>query len=178
MDFITSTELQKYTGTYDIDASLATIYINSATDIVEQYLRYKLATASTTDYLSGVGSNSIITSRGPITALTSITIDGTSYSTTDFSFSNRKIRKNDGSEVFTDGIENVTVVYVAGYTEITIPPAIKSVILRIAALLTAEAGGNIGVSGYSMDGVSRNFISYANYNKYLTAINMYRKIKW
>lgn len=60
------------------------------------------------------------------------------------------------------------------YTEI--PEVIKLTILRIATLMLMEGGENIGVSGKSFADNSRTFISYTNYNKYLSPLQTFRKV--
>lgn len=58
------------------------------------------------------------------------------------------------------------------------PSAIKSAILRIAALKLMESNGNIGLTGKSYSDNSRSFLNYTNYNKYLTDLWSLRVVRF
>lgn len=57
-----------------------------------------------------------------------------------------------------------------------LPELVKLTILRIATLMLMEGGENIGVSGKSFADNSRTFISYTNYQKYLSPLQTYRRV--
>jgi len=57
-----------------------------------------------------------------------------------------------------------------------VPSIVRLTILRIATLMLMEAGENIGVTGKSFADNSRSFISYTNYNKYLSPLLTFRKV--
>ena len=80
--------------------------------------------------------------------------------------------------IFLEGINNIRCSYVAGYSPAEMPEIIKLTILRIAALMLQEQGGNIGLTGKSMGENSRTFINYSNYAKYLEPLEGYRVIKF
>ena len=53
---------------------------------------------------------------------------------------------------------------------------IKNVCLEIAALITMERGGNLGVSSSSdAGGIGRSFLNVVDYSKYLAKLSAYRK---
>ena len=66
----------------------------------------------------------------------------------------------------------VVIAYTAGWA--TIPNAIKLATLRIAALMYDEAHGNIGITGKQFADLSKQFINYSNYDKYLRPLSRYR----
>jgi len=56
-----------------------------------------------------------------------------------------------------------------------LPDSIKITILRIAALLENESGGNIGITGNSFEnGGTRTFVNYTNFGKFLHPISNHR----
>ena len=59
-----------------------------------------------------------------------------------------------------------------------VPSVVRLTVIRIAALMLEESGGNIGISGKSFADSSRTFISYANYNKYLSPVSTYREARF
>jgi hypothetical protein len=55
------------------------------------------------------------------------------------------------------------------------PSLFKQTALRIAALLLTENDGNIGITSKSFgDSGSRSFMSYTNFDKYLSPLSRYR----
>ena len=47
-------------------------------------------------------------------------------------------------------------------------------VLRIASLMLAEQGGNIGVTSKSFSDQTRTFVNYSNYNKFLQPLAIYK----
>ena len=54
------------------------------------------------------------------------------------------------------------------------PYAIRMAVLRIASLMLAEQGGNIGVTSKSFSDQTRTFVNYSNYNKFLQPLAIYK----
>ena len=65
------------------------------------------------------------------------------------------------------GKKYISVSFIAGWDEDTMPSTIRLAVLRIATLMLQETGGNIGLTGKSFADNSRTFVSYSNYRKYL-----------
>lgn len=172
MAYVTTTELQTYKGSQDDNSDLLDIYINSAESIVEDYIGYSLSENTYTLYLSGLNIDKILVPVYPVQTITSITIDGISYDVDDFYIDGKFIGYINGSNVFTDGLNNVKLEVVAGFE--TIPDIIKITILRIATLLSMESEGNIGITNKSFSDGSRTFINYTNFSKYLSALDKFK----
>lgn len=172
MALVSTFDLQTYKGSQDDDELLLDIYINSAINIIEDYLGYTLASADYVLYLSGLDSDRILIPVYPVTEITSLTIDDVDYDIEDFTISGKWLISNDGSRVFTEGLNNIKVEFTAGYE--TAPELIKLTILRIATLLSLESEGNIGLTNKSFSDGSRTFINYTNFSKYLLPLNNLR----
>ena len=62
------------------------------------------------------------------------------------------------------------------WTSGEVPEIIRLTVMRIATLMLMEGGENIGVSSKSFSDNSRTFISYTNYQKYLSPLQTYREV--
>ena len=75
-------------------------------------------------------------------------------------------------ELYLSSAENIVEQYLnrvlSEWDEI--PGLVKLTIFRIAALITAESGGNIGITSKSMTDGSRTFIKTTDYSPYLQQI--------
>jgi hypothetical protein len=172
MSYVTTSELEKYTGTVGIDSALAEIYIASAENIVDDYLGFSPLNTSYTLILSGTGFDRIILPVHPITEVTELLIDGVAYDVDNLILDDKWLKSKDGSSIFTDGINNLKLTCRAGYS--TLPDIIKLTVLRIASLLATEGNGNIGITNKSFSDGSRTFMNYTNFNKYLQALDNIR----
>lgn len=177
--FISLTEFNTYTGNYEdgeaVVALKATI-LNSAQEVVSNYLEYSIKSTSYSDDVSGIGNNRLYLFAQPVTAVSSVSINGQTLASTDYSIVNARYLKL-ASGVWPVGVENVHVEYTAGWSAQTFPELVKMVCLQIAALMLEEANGNIGITGKSFADNSRNFINYNNFDKWLKKIDSLRIVR-
>jgi hypothetical protein len=175
MEIITLEEFQAYTGIHDND-DLSTQLIDSAEAIVINYLGYSPVQATYTDTISGNGKNEISLYRKNVSNITSLTIDGVAIDPTKISTcgANGECIFFDGG-IFPAGHGNIIISYTAGWE--TIPAEIKMAVLRIAALLQSESGGNIGITSKSFgDSGNRTYVKTIDYTPYLLPVAGYKVI--
>ncbi len=170
---ITVEELSAYTGNEDESLSpLKEIYISSAESIVEEYLGYSPVSEEYTHILSGGDKCFIQLKAQPVSEIKSISVNGVSLDKTDFITDKEMLIEKNQDMAFVSGTSNVLVNYVAGYPEEKMLGVIKLTVLRIAALMSSEAGGNIGVSSKSFgDSGTRSFINTKDYQPYLKLLD-------
>jgi hypothetical protein len=168
---------KKYANKKEEDAageSLYQTFLDSAEAIVEEYLSYDPQLQAYTHTLAGYDDSVLQLRAKPVTVLTSVTIDGVSRNVADFSVEDEYLTDKTGA-YFAEG-STIVVAYTAGYA--VVPGIIQLTAMRIASLLSMEAGENIGVTSTSFDGgSSRTFINYTNFSKYLAAISNYRVVR-
>jgi hypothetical protein len=104
--------------------------ITKASAAVEDYLDRPATSQASTELYDGLGGRRLFTSRWPITAVSSILIDGQAVASGTFVFQGRMIQLRSGT--FTLGELNVEVTYTAGWT--TLPDEV-----RTATLMTLQA---------------------------------------
>lgn len=164
-------QFNEYTGNLEEDDNgLKQIYLDSAEQIIIDYLGYDFNENDYEEYLKSNGLDYVQLSAIPITTLTSVTIDGEVVENSKFSIKRDLLVYSEG--VIPVGVD-VAVEYTAGYA--TIPGVIKLVELQIAGLLFSEANGNIGVTSKSFDqGNTRTFFKTTNFEPYLTKLSSIR----
>jgi hypothetical protein len=174
-------ELQKYSNVYG-DNDLQQSYINSAENIVNNYLNYSPTLHGYTYFCSGNGTHELQLRAKPINTLIGVEIDEVIISPTDFYFI------NDSEFIYYDKIfpldVKIKVEYTAGYgitidddvgSALFLPEIIKLTVLRIAALLQSESDSNIGVTSKSFaDSGTRTFVNTVDYSRYLIQISNYK----
>jgi hypothetical protein len=175
MAFITTAQLEEYTGNVET-STLKAVYISAAEDIIKDYLGYDPTSKTYTHYFSGISDYRLYLNAQPITTLTSLTIDDVAQTVSNFILDGESIYNKNFDESFTEGSNNIKVVYIAGYS--SLPGVIQLTTLRIAALLMQEANGNIGISGKSFSDNSRSFINYADFKKYLKPLDNLRIVRF
>jgi hypothetical protein len=178
MSIVTVTQFKSYAKKLDGDVTVEALYqtyIDSAEAIVSDYLGYSPVQATyTAQTFYGDGYPYLRLSAKPITSLSSISVSGVSKNVSDFTIDGETIVEKYGNSFPIGSV--VVATFQAGYT--TIPALIQLTILRITALLSMEAGENIGVSSTTFDGGNtRSFINYTNFDKYLAAISQYQLLK-
>jgi len=179
---LTVTQFNTYSGNYeasDAVTALKTSILNSAQEIVSNYIGFDPESAQRTDWISPIGNNRLYLFAHPITAVSSVELNGVSIPSTDYTIHDRYLRLNSG--VWPEGIETVKVTYTAGWSATgntnLLPDTIKMVILQIATLMLMEAGENIGVTGKSFGENSRTFINYTNMSKWLSKLDEYKIVR-
>ena len=171
MALITESDLNAYTGNYETNAT-KTIIIAAAESVVEDYLGYDTASTTRTYKFTGHGYDYATLPIPGASAVSSVTIDGTAIASALFALdtASNSVVLDDGYYFTRDA--TVVISYTAGFA--TVPDLIKLSCLRIAALMLDETNGNIGVTGKSFADMSKTFINYSNYDKYLRPISKYR----
>jgi len=140
-----------------------------------EYLGYDPISKEYASIISGYGSPDVQLRAQPISEISSLKVDGVSLDPDDFISDKERIINKNLDLCFTEGTNNVLVSYTAGYKDEEVPGTIKLTILRIAALMLSETGGNIGITSKSFDqGGSRTFTNTRDYSPYLKVLDPIR----
>lgn len=169
MAIISTTEYKAYAGitatTYDTQLA---VIIPALQDTIERWTGRKFDTATFTDKLDGADYDSVTVKNPPIVSVTSVTINyvpsgSAALDASDFLFSTtddgrlwlaasgiyRRGPDQDGMPVspafgpylrFPKGRENVAVVYVGGYSSMTMPGSLKFAMYKLTAIALNQAG--------------------------------------
>lgn len=154
---VTIEQLQKFSGVYNDETSLADIYIGSATQIINDYVGFDVLTRE--EWKKEVEKTVFVYSE-----------DGENF------FEDKNLHN---PAVIPEGItpelvEDQTYKYVLTVEEIVQPDIFKLVCLEIATLIQAEEGSNIGVNTQNDVGIQRTFLNVVDYSKYLARLSAYR----
>jgi hypothetical protein len=172
--YILLDDFQKYSNVFG-DKKLQEFYIQSAENIVENYLGYNISKQTYNILINGNGTDELQLKAKPINEIISVEINEEKININQFSTDNEFIYYK---KIFPIGIRNIEIVYSAGYDTEEIPNIILTTILRIATLLQTESDSNIGVtSKYFGDSGTRTFVNNTDYSKYLLPISQYKLIR-
>ena len=152
------------------------LYVNAASDIIEEYLGYDANTQTYTEQVyDGNGTRLLITRARPITAITTLLCEGDTVDTDDFI--NREWYIDGDDYVFVTGNSNYKLTYTAGYSSSTMPAAIKLACVKLAAVMAKEDGrtGSLGTSSISHGDGSRTFFE-TTYDTILNTIYSYKRL--
>jgi hypothetical protein len=181
MPYVSIVELQKYSNVFS-ENSLQQSYIDSAENIVNNYLGYSPTLHNYTYFCMGNGTHELQLKAKPVATIINIEINGEPIPLSDF-------YNNTGSEfIYYNKIfprnSKIKAEYDAGWgitvdddeaNSAYLPEIIKMTVLRIATMLQAESDSNIAVSSKSFgDSGTRTFINYTDYSKYLLPISIYK----
>jgi membrane-associated protease RseP (regulator of RpoE activity) len=173
MGILTLAEFKKYAKKMDEDATgeaLYQAYLDAAESVVSDFLSYPIAQDTYTHTFYGDGKPYLALKAQPV-VLASVTVGGVARSLSNIAVEDEIITDTTGNPFPVGSL--IVVVYDGGFD--TIPGIVKVTVLEIAALLSMEAGENIGVTGTSFDGGNtRNFINYTKFDKYLQKLERYR----
>lgn len=172
-NIVTLEEFRKYANYYEEDTDgMCLSYIGASFDIVKNYLGYNPIGNEYTVRVSGTGTPELYLSVPHINNVSYIEMDGKEIDPYGYTVYEDHINLNKG--VFKEGLYNINICYNAGWKRNEIPYVMRMAVLRIASLMLAEQGGNIGVTSKSFSDQSRTFINYSNYNKFLQPLNIYK----
>lgn len=163
--FVATALFTKYMKISDAeDDELFALYLNSAQEIIESYVGYQLAEK---EYRHSVTAAQRLSLQG--INIRDLRIAGESAEIT-----GQWVNVVKTAQDFEEGAV-LPVTYTAGFTADTIPSVFKLTIMRIAALMTSEEGGDIAVTGKSFgsDG-GRTFIATRDYSRLLSELDAYR----
>ena len=168
---ITIEDLQKFTQIYpDDNETQQELFIQAASDIVCNYLRYNPEEKEYNIFVNGTETEEIEINYNPITEIKEIKINNEAINIDNIAFYNNCIFYKD-SNTFPKG--KINIIFKAGYK--VIPAIIKLTTLRIAGILQTENNNNIGISSKSFqDSGTRTFVNTTNFDKYLLPISDYR----
>lgn len=140
--------------------------INASYLLLEGYIHHPLKSATYTEDYDGDATNTLILRKYPIISITSIHDDtarafgaDTLVPATDYVLDNEEevgaVRLFQNTSIFTRGIKNVRVVYVAGYA--TIPADAARACILLVAWLFNRAGSESIVS-QALGGKSESYV--------------------
>lgn len=166
---VTKEELEGFTGVqFESGNNIAELFIGASQNIVENYLGYEIESKEYIKHFALHSSNIIKVGVKNITAVSTITVDGTPVE--DYYIDDDKIILK--QPVISD---NIIITFTAGFST-DLPQIIKLTVLRIAALLQTESNNNIGITSKSfMDG-SKAFTNFTDFSKYLIQCSKYKLI--
>lgn len=147
----------------------------AALDRLKQFLGYEFTSAAYTDvWYAGNGTQKLWLRHRPITALTSIEVNGSTYDTTDFDISDgRYIYWDD--DYFPQGWHKVKLTYTAGWTRVTMPGTIRLAALKLCAYYY-NMQGREGLSAESRDDGSNFTYDLEQEETILGSINQYQAV--
>ena len=174
-------EFNEYTQNFEDSTeavALKTSYLLAAEQIVSEYLGYSPEQRIYDEFFSGIGDYKLYLHARPIKVVSELFIDRHPVFLDFIGINDDYIYEMGRRKIFTEGTNNIHCSYIAGYTPAEMPDLIKVAIMRIAALMLQEQGGNIGLTGKSMGENSRTYINYSSYEKYLKPLDGLRVIKY
>lgn len=152
---------------------LCNIYIESAENIVSEYLGYSPIVTSYEEIVVGIGSDKLFTRVPHIEEFSYVMEVDNEEILSDLVANEECIYSRNYKEVFEEG-KKYKVVYDGGWKKTAIPSDIKMAILRISSLMLTESSGNIGLTSKSNLDTTRSFYNYTNYQKFLQPLLPYR----
>lgn len=173
---VTLTEFNTFMNDYETSVNVDTLKTNcilSAQNIVQNYLNFSLKKQTTKEKFANI-YNDFICVSGFITKINSLTLNGVEINSNDIYFNKHYIKV----ECYYNykGIE-VEIEYEVGFDDTDCPEILKLTILQIATLIYMQSNKNIGITGLlGQDGISRTFINYTNFDKYLINLAGYKRI--
>ena len=173
-------EFNEYTQNFEDSTEaikLKTSYLLAAEQIVSEYLGYNPQQKIYDESFSGIGDYKLYLHARPIKVVSELFVNGLAMPLDMIAVNDDYIYEIFRRRIFLEGLNNIHCSYIAGYSAVEMPELIKVSIMRIAALMLQEQGGNIGLTGKSMGENSRTFINYSSYEKYLKPLEGLRVIK-
>jgi hypothetical protein len=181
MSYVSVDDFKKYSGAHE-DDTLIQNYIDSAENIVNNYLGYSPTLHNYTYFCLGNGTHELQLRARPINALITVEINDALLSDSDLYF------PNDSEFIYYNKVfpldSKIKVEYTAGYGAVIdddagngmfLPQIIKMTVLRIASILQTESSGNVGVTSKSFaDSGTRTFTNYTNFDKFLLPLSSYK----
>lgn len=132
-EFVSPTDLKTFLGVDDIDAARAQMFIEIVTDAIRGWCRQDVSPAVEDDVatLQGNGEEKLLLPQIPVTAVTSVEVDGTALSGTQFSWRASGVLRRLDATWGTESVPAVVeVTYDHGYD--LAPPRVRGVCLAAA----------------------------------------------
>jgi hypothetical protein len=142
-------------------------FVNSTSDMVSKYCNRKFIADTYTEYYRGLGSTRIVLNQYPINKITSVKVNsaaytaGIDYVTADRTYLDRGFLVRESGWTWygyetglvrelTAPVDNVEVVYSAGYTLSNLPSDIEDVVIDMVSILYSnQANGANGLKSLS-----------------------------
>lgn len=157
---VTPSQLSRFSGVYPEEEDLQVIYINSATQRINDYVGFDVL--QNEDWEQEVQTEHIVYSE-----------NGENF------FLDPELTKPadipEGAVV--TQVLDTKYHYFTTSTKVVPPDVFKLVCLEIATLIQNEEKSNIGVNTQNELGVNRTFLNVVDYTKYLEKLNAYRITK-
>lgn len=176
-DLTTLATLQSYLLPGSNDNVLLQRLLTAASVAIEQYTNRDFVSQSYSDVFDGTGGRLMMMPQYPITAVASVTINGTvippgdAYKTAGFYFSKNAIMLNGYS--FCQGYANVAIAWTAGYSPI--PYDIEQFcIATVQYWLNDRQRG--GESSRSMGGQTISYVTKDMPDLVKTGLNQYKRV--
>lgn len=154
--------------------ALLTLACESAEDVIKNYLKYSPASKTYTNekHSVDVDTDVIQVNSKPITAISSISINGISQDIAGFCFTDNLLMSKSGNKVFVkNGKENIAITYTGGYA--SIPNLIKLATFEIAFIFYQEQQAGLA-NKVSFGGETREYIAPSKYDGILKRLEYYR----
>lgn len=174
-------EFNEYTQNFEDSTEASALkesYLLAAEQVVSDYLGYNPLQAVYDEMFSGIGDYKLYLNARPVKVVCELEVEHKVIPLEFIGTHDDYIYNIFGYKIFVEGINNIHCSYIAGYTQEEMPEIFKVTIMRIAALMLQEQGGNIGLTGKAMGENSRTFINYSNYDKYLQPLESMRVIRY
>ena len=172
--FISTQDLSDYLGRDVTSDDGAIMAVDAACDIVRDIAEQDFNQTTYTTSLDGNNLDCLLLAQRPVTAVSSVSVDGTAIDSDDYVFTaGGKLLRNK-CDVWRKGRQNVAVTYTAGYATDDVPRSIRMVALQIAAryviqgVAESEVVGDVQLS-YGMNAADLTQNELRILNKYRAA---------
>jgi len=178
MNLTTVENVKGYLGiTSATDDPLLDRLVSSASGYIQSWLNRSFASTSYTETFDGTGFDTRMVSNYPITAVSSVVVNGVSIPlapnslASGYAFAERKIVLR--GYAFVSGTLNCTVTYTAGYA--TVPPEIGQACIEIVANRYREKD-RIGLVSKGLSGETITYSQKDFPDSVRTVLNNYKKV--
>lgn len=177
MAFATLAQVKEWLGiTGAADDALLTRMLDAATASMERYMARTILSASYTETRSGTGGNALTLRNRPISAVSSVTVNGTAWAASDGRSTGYVF---DGETLFAIGnifaraSQNVVVTYTAGYA--TVPADLEQACIELVGAKYKERD-RIGIQSKGLAGESISYIVKEFPDSVMAAMAQYRNV--
>lgn len=150
-DYITMDEARRFVelpeGTDEMELRAA---VQAATQSCIDLMNWDVSEATVTEKFSGLNGRMLPLARQPVTAVTSVLVNGLAVDLSDIDFDSTILYRR--STVFPKGIRNITVTYTGGYDPI--PTPVKRAVLYTLKAMWDARGTDQNMTSEAYTGVS------------------------
>jgi hypothetical protein len=178
-DLTTLANAKQWLGvTSSSDDAMLSRLVSAASDYIQTWLGRTIASATYTETRDGTGGDRLMFSNYPVTAVTSLSVDGISIPLAansqqpGYLWNATSIRTINGYS-FTRGVQNVTVAYTAGYA--ATPNEIEQAAIELVSLRYKDKD-RIGQTSKSIGGESVTFTQQDFSDAITATLAQYKKV--